>query len=77
MLYYPQFFQKAYNHRLNLTVEHQFPGQLVATVTYFRNYGNQHYTRSLNTIDPRIQAQYQNTLNQTVSNPFFTMRIPL
>jgi hypothetical protein len=71
VLYYPQFFQKAYNHRLNLTVEHQFAGQFVATVTYFRNYGNQHYTRSLNTIDPRIQAQYQNTLNQTVANPFY------
>ena len=71
LLYYQQFLRKAYNHRLNLTVEHQFPGQLVATVTYFRNYGNQHYTRSLNNIDPRIQAQYQGTLNQTVANPFY------
>lgn len=71
LLWYPQYFQKAYNHRLNLTVEHQFPGQMVATVTYFRNFGNQHYTKSLNTIDPNIQNIYQNTLNQTVANPFY------
>lgn len=71
LLYYPQYFQKAYNHRLNLTVEHQFPGQFVATVTYFRNYGNQHYTKSLNTVDPQILTQYQGALNQTVANPFY------
>lgn len=71
VIYFPQFFQKAYNHRLNLTVEHQFPGQFVATVTYFRNFGNQHYTRSLNNVDPNILTQYQDTLNQTVPNPFY------
>ena len=71
LLYYPEFFRKAYNHRLNLSVQHEFPGQFVATVTYFRNFGNQHYTRSLNNIDPRIQTQYQDTLNQNVANPFY------
>lgn len=71
LIWYPQFFQKAYNHRLNLTVEHQFPGQFVATVTYFRNFGDQHFTRSLNNIDPRIQEQYQGLLNNTVANPFY------
>ncbi len=71
LIYYPEFFQKAYNHRLNFTVEHQFPGQMVATVTYFRNFGDQHFTRSLNNIDPRIQTQYQDTLNNTVQNPFY------
>jgi hypothetical protein len=71
LIWYPQFFQKAYNHRLNLTVEHQFPGQFVATVTYFRNFGDQHFTKSLNNIDPRIQEQYQGLLNNTVPNPFY------
>jgi hypothetical protein len=52
-------------------VEHQFPGQFVATVTYFRNFGDQHFTKSLNNIDPRIQQQYQGTLSQTVANPFY------
>lgn len=71
LLYYPQYLDKAYNHRLNLTAEHQFPGQFVATLTYFRNYGNQHYTRSLNVIDPNIQTQYQGTLNNLAPNPFY------
>lgn len=71
LIWYPQYFQKAYNHRLNLTVEHQFAGQFVATVTYFRNFGDQHFTKSLNMVDPRIQTQYQNTLNNTVANPFY------
>jgi hypothetical protein len=72
LLWYPQDFQKAYNHRLNVTLEHQFPGQVVASLTYFTNFGNQHYNRPLNNIDPRIEQQYQNTLNTTtVANPFY------
>ncbi len=77
LLWYPEFFQKAYNHRLNVTLEHQFPGQVVTAVTYFRNYGNQHYNQPLNNIDPRIQLQYQNTLNTTtVANPFYNYLTP-
>ena len=70
-LWYPKYFEKAYNHRLNLTLEHEFPGQLVASLTYFRNFGNQHYVKQFNGIDPRLELQYQNTLNTSVPNPFY------
>ena len=71
LLWYPKYFQKAYNHRLNFTIEHQFPGQLVTSLTYFRNFGNQHYTQQFNNIDPRLQEQYQSALNPDVDNPFY------
>jgi hypothetical protein len=72
VLSYPQYFEKAYNNRLNVTFEHQLPGQLVASVTYFVNFGNQHYNEAINNIDPRIQQQYTpNQLAATVANPFY------
>ena len=72
LLWYPQDFHKPYNHRLNVTLEHQFPGQVVTSLTYFTNFGDQLYNRPLNNIDPRIEQQYQNTLNTTtVANPFY------
>ncbi len=72
LLWYPQDFKKPYNHRLNLTIEHQWPGQLVTSFTYFTNFGDQLYNQPLNNIDPRLQQQYQNTLNTTqVPNPFY------
>ncbi len=77
LIWYPQDFKKAYNHRLNLTLEHQFPGQIVTSVTYFTNFGNQHYTQPLNNIDPALQEKYQNTLNTTsVANPFYHYQTP-
>ena len=77
LLWYPKYFEKAYNHRLNITLEHQFPGQIVTSLTYFVNFGNQHYTQQLNSIDPRIEQQYQNTLNTTnVANPFYHYLTP-
>jgi hypothetical protein len=71
LLWYPQGFDKAYNNRLNVTFEHQLPGQIVTSLTYFTNFGNQHYNQALNNIDPRIRQQYQSTLNTQVSNPFY------
>ena len=72
VLSYPQYFEKAYNNRLNVTFEHQLPGQLVASLTYFVNFGNQHYNEAINNIDPRIQQQYTpNQLAATVANPFY------
>lgn len=72
LLWYPKYFEKAYNNRLNFTVEHQLPGQLVASFTYFVNFGNQHYNEALNNIDPRIEQQYQgNQLSTAVANPFY------
>jgi hypothetical protein len=75
LLWYPTDFQKAYNHRLNVTVEHQLPGQIVTSLTYFTNFGNQQYNQNLNSIDPRIEEQYQNTRNTTsVANLFYHYR---
>ena len=45
-----------------MTLEHQFPGQLVTSVTYFANFGNQHYNQALNNIDPQIEQQYSDQL---------------
>ena len=41
-------FKKAYNDRFNVNFQRQLPGQIVASVTYFLNLGNQHYTKALN-----------------------------
>jgi Carboxypeptidase regulatory-like domain len=72
LLWYPKYFQKAYNNRLNITFEHQLPGQIVASLTYFVNFGNQHYNQALNNIDPRIEQRYQgNRLSAAVANPFY------
>lgn len=72
LLWYPQDFHKAYNHRLNVTIQHQFTDQIVASLTYFVNFGNEHYSVPLNNINPQLELQYQNTLNTTtVANPFY------
>ena len=72
LLWYPKYFEKAYNNRLNLTFQHQLPGELVASLTYFVNFGNQHYNQALNNIDPRLQQQYSPTeLSTSVANPFY------
>jgi hypothetical protein len=72
LLWYPQYFEKAYNNRMNVTIQHELPGQLVASLTYFLNLGNQHYNQALNNLDPRIQQQYSpNQLSASVPNPFY------
>ncbi len=71
LIWYPQNMQKEYNHRFNVTFEHQLPGQMVASFTYFANIGSQQYNQALNTLDPRIQQQYQSSLSTAVTNPFY------
>lgn len=71
LIWYPANMQKEYNHRLNVTVEHQLPGQIVASVTFFANFGDQQYNQALNNINPLIQQQYQSALNTQVANPFY------
>jgi hypothetical protein len=72
LLWYPKYFSKAYNNRLNVTLQHQLPGEFVASVTYFVNFGNQHYNQALNNIDPAILQQYSPSfLSTPVSNPFY------
>lgn len=72
LLWYPQDFEKEYNNRLNFTVEHQLPGQFVASVTYFLNFGNHAYNKALNNLDPAIAQKYSPSyLSQSVANPFY------
>ena len=71
LLWYKQDFKKAYNDRINVSIQHQLPGQLVVMATYFTNFGHQLYNKALNNIDPNLQLKYQNRLNDTVPNPFY------
>jgi len=71
LLWYPPNSHKARNDRFNFNFQRQVPGQIVLSGTYFLNIGNQTYTQNLNRIDPRLQQQYQNSLNQQVDNPFY------
>lgn len=71
LLWYKQDFKKAFNDRLNVQFQRQMPGGIVASASYFTNFGNQLYIRSLNNVNPQFQLQYQNTLNDPVANPFY------
>ncbi|MDQ6665607.1 MAG: TonB-dependent receptor, partial [Acidobacteriota bacterium] len=76
LLWYPQNNRKARNDRFNLNFQRQLQGQIVVSATYFLNLGNQQYTKNLNKIDPALQQQYQNSLNQQVDNPFYNYLTP-
>jgi hypothetical protein len=71
LLWYPRNFKKAHNDRVNINFQRQMPGNLVVSATWFLNFGNQHYSRALNEIDPRILESEQNAVNASVSNPFY------
>lgn len=76
LLRYPQNMQKSRNDRFNVNFQRQFKGQVVGSVTYFFNLGNQHYTYALNNRDPRIDVAQQNAINTTVDNPFYNYLTP-
>jgi hypothetical protein len=71
LLWYKQDLRKPYNDRVNVSFQRQLPGELVVMATYFTNFGHQLYNQALNNIDPNLQLKYQNTLNETVPNPFY------
>jgi len=71
LLWYKQDLKKAYNDRVNVSFQRQMPGQIVASASYFMNFGHQLYNKALNNLDPRLEVQYQNTLNESVPNPFY------
>ncbi|MFN7994392.1 MAG: carboxypeptidase-like regulatory domain-containing protein [Bryobacteraceae bacterium] len=71
LLWYAPNQHKARNDRLNFNLQRQIPGQIVVSGTYFLNIGNQQYTKTLNQINPQLEAQYQNQLNTQVTNPFY------
>lgn len=76
LLRYPQETQKARNDRFNVNFQRQMPGQVVASVTWFFNIGNQHYSYARNNRDPRIDVAQQNAINVTVDNPFYNYLTP-
>ena len=71
LVWYPSNMQKEYNNRLNLTIEHELPGQIVVSGTFFSNFGDQQYNKNLNSVNPLLQQQYQGALNNSVPNPFY------
>jgi hypothetical protein len=72
LLWYPENSRQPYNDRLNLTLQHEFPGQVVVSATIFSNFGNQQYNKELNAVNPLIGQQYGTAfLTQSVSNPFY------
>src|SRR5262249_9224482 len=62
--------------RFNVNFQRQMPGQVVTSVTWFYNVGNQHYSYALNNRDPRIDVAQQNAINTTVDNPFYNYLTP-
>jgi hypothetical protein len=76
LFWYPRNFDKARNDRLNINFQRQLPGEIVASVTWFMNFGNQFYTKAYNNLDPRLREQQQNALNQPVDNPFYNYLTP-
>ena len=76
LIWYPQNMQKEYNHRFNIQIQRELPGEIVASLSYFANIGNQHYNQALNNIDPRLEVQYQGQLNTPVNNPFYHYQNP-
>ena len=76
LLWYPQDFKKAYNDRFNINFQRQLPGQVMLSATYFLNLGDQHYTKALNNMDPRIQVSQQNAVTASVANPFYKYLTP-
>ena len=71
LLWYAPNQQKARNDRFSFNLQRQLPGEIVVSGTYFLNIGNQQYTKTYNQINPALEVQYQNQLNQSVPNPFY------
>lgn len=71
LLWYPGDLKKSTNDRFNVNFQHQFRQDIVASATFFMNRGNQHFSKTLNNLDPRIQVQQQNAISQKVANPFY------
>ncbi|MFN9297725.1 MAG: TonB-dependent receptor domain-containing protein [Acidobacteriota bacterium] len=75
--WYQQDFTPGVNDRINVSVQRQLPGKILADITFFMNLGRSApYSYDLNQIDPRIGFAAGNAINQSVPNPFFN-RLPL
>jgi hypothetical protein len=70
--WYQQDFRPGVNDRINVTLQKQIPGRMLADITYFMNIGRDHpYTWDVNQVDPRIGFAVGNAVTAPVANPFF------
>ncbi|MCC6536690.1 MAG: carboxypeptidase regulatory-like domain-containing protein [Bryobacterales bacterium] len=69
--WYQQDFSPGVNDRINISLQRQLPGKLLADVTFFMNRGRSGpYTYDLNQVDPRIGFRIGNAVGAAVPNPF-------
>ena len=74
--WYQQDLKPTVNDRINVSVQRQLPGRILADITFFMNIGRAlPYAYNLNQVDPRFGYQNGNAVNATVANPFFN-RLP-
>ncbi len=72
--WYQQDFSPGVNDRINVSVQRQLPGKILADITFFTNIGRSApYNYDLNQVDPRIGFAVGNAINQGVPNPFFNV----
>jgi hypothetical protein len=88
--WFHQDWRGAVNDRINVSVQRQLPGRLVADVTYFVNFGRdhpyesvdprqpprQHLHKDHNQLNPQLIYTHQALLDQKVPNPFFGYLTP-
>ncbi|MDX2267277.1 MAG: carboxypeptidase regulatory-like domain-containing protein [Bryobacter sp.] len=74
--WYQQDFTPGVNDRINISVQRQLPGKILADITFFMNLGRSApFNYDLNQVDPRIGFEVGNAINAGVPNPFFN-RLP-
>lgn len=72
--WYQQNFKPGVNDRINVSVQRQLPGRILADITFFTNLGHDHpYNWDVNQVDPRIGFAVGNQVNASVPNPFFNL----
>ncbi len=72
--WYKQNFKAGVNDRINISVQRQLPGKILADITFFMNLGRSApYSFDLNQVDPRIGFAVGNAINAGVPNPFFNV----
>ncbi len=70
--WYQQNFTPGVNDRINVSLQRQLPGKILADITFFTNLGrSQPYNYDVNQVDPRIGIRVGNAVTASVANPFF------
>lgn len=73
-VWYNENFKPGTNDRLNISLQRTLPGNILADITWFMNFGRDlPYNYDINQVDPRIGFQVQNAINASVPNPFFNL----